>query len=466
MTTRTKELDPNGKLIKTIKTIKTKEEESYLLGFQAFVWGYPVAEMYRQAEGRTSGPEPIGTNAPMNEFGHANQIVTADWSSGLNPNADTLYSTAWLDLREEPLVLQVPPMDKVDDKERYYVLPFLRAFNEVFFSIGTSNEGARQGEYLIHGPDWNGKTPRTNMTLVASPTRLAWIVGRTFVDGQDDLDAVRKIQDGYRLTPLSRYPEGLDQPPVGFPGGADYGKVPEMPKGIDYFATLSKLMKKEEMPAGESLHWKAFERIDLNTDSTVDFSPNRATTDGLERAAIKAESVLNAQLQGEVVNGWMYNLEYGRYTEYFARSLASWVQGSGANVPEEAIYLCSVWDQDKRALDSKESYEIRFEAGKLPPVEAFWSISSYRTDGNPVANEEVDRFYISDRTDGIEFGEDGSLTIYIQSTPPEHGTSNWLPCPNPEEEGGESFVMFLRAYLPDEEILNFEYVFPEIRRVD
>src|SRR5262249_14139724 len=154
---------------------------------------------------------------------------------------------------------------------------------------------------------------------------------------------------------------------------------------------------------------------------------------------------------GQQINGWQVMLESGRYNDYLARAALAWMGGAGANLPEDALYPLGFVDADGKPLDGRNGYTLRFEKGQTPPVDGFWSLSMYGIDQNLVANP-LNRFNIGDRTQGLKYGGDGSLTIYIQSErPPKEHESNWLPAPQ------DRFVLAMRAYSPKKPILDLSY---------
>jgi DNA sulfur modification protein DndE len=207
---------------------------------QAYIWGYPLVEMYRQRDAMTTGPAPTGTNAPIGEFGHARELIDERWKFGLYPNTDTLYSFAWLDLAKEPQVLYIP-----DTKRRYYVVPLCSAYNEIFASLGARTKGHGEKRYAIVGPRWKGTLP-AGVEEVRAPTNLEGIYNRTLISGPEELDTVHAIQDVYTLQPLSDFTAGnAPTPPKGFPPGTPEPPHRPVPDGIAFFERLNEILKTE-----------------------------------------------------------------------------------------------------------------------------------------------------------------------------------------------------------------------------
>lgn len=434
-----------------------KEEAAYAIGVQAYIWGHPLVEMYRQGEARTSSPNPSGTNAPINEFGHARKLVDSNWKSGLYPNSDTLYSLAWLDLAREPLVLSVP-----DTKGRYYVVQLVSAYNEVVASLGSRTKGYGEASYLLAGPHWKGDVPE-GIEVVRSTTNLIWMLNRTLISGPEEYEAVHAVQDGYTLQSLSDFVAGKPaQLPSGFPAGTPASKVKPFPDGIAFFKELDRILQTEGILEKDQGLMNFFALVGLGPD--VDFetkSQDPATRAGLLRAVASADRMLKerAVRLGVNVNGWQAIYTVGRYDDYGQRGALSWMGGAGANLPEDALYPMAFVDSEGRPLHGANHYVIRFEKGQTPPVQGFWSLSMYgAVDQNPVANE-LNRYNIGDRTEGLKYGDDGSLTIYLQADRPAEDTvSNWLPAPK------GAFMLAMRAYWPEEPILNKSYQWPPVIR--
>src|ERR1700744_5158136 len=174
----------------------------FILAKQAYVYGFPLVMMYETERSAVNHEKAIWGNvfAPINQFGHFRTFPDATFKGVVKPNCDTYYSSAWLDLAGEPLVLTVP-----DTKGRYYLLPMMDAYTNVFASPGKRTTGTKAQEFLITGPQYTGPVPGT-MTQIKSPTNMVWILGRTQVNSPGDgKDIVYKIQDGYTLTPLSKW---------------------------------------------------------------------------------------------------------------------------------------------------------------------------------------------------------------------------------------------------------------------
>jgi hypothetical protein len=302
------------------ETYAAKEEAAYAIGMQAYIWGYPLVEMYRFRDASTRGPDPAGVNAPINQFGHARRLVDDKLKLAHYPNSDTLYSLAWLDLTAEPQVLTIP-----DTKGRYYVVPLASASNEIFASLGARTKGQGEKRYAIVGPNWKGDLP-AGLEEVRAPTNVVWLLIRTLIDGPEELDAVHAVQDGYTLQSLGDFKAGKPlAPPAGFPVGTKpAGAIGPMPDGLAFFERLNQILQTEAVPDSDRGLLNFFSLIGIGPGA--DFaqkSADPAIHSGLLRAAASTERLLKerAARLGSKVNGWQVMLEAGRYHDYLSRAL-------------------------------------------------------------------------------------------------------------------------------------------------
>jgi hypothetical protein len=175
---------------------------------EAYIYGYPLVTMEMTRRVITNAVKPEGTHAPMGQFVNLREYPTAAFKEVTAPNADTLYSSAWLDLSQEPWILQVP-----DEHGRYYLMPMLDAWTDIFADPGTRTTGTAAGEFAIVGPRWQGELP-AGVEELRAPTNLAWIIGRTYCTGTpEDYAAVHAIQDQCKLVPISAYGKAYTPPP-------------------------------------------------------------------------------------------------------------------------------------------------------------------------------------------------------------------------------------------------------------
>ncbi len=438
------------------------EDEAAKVAEDAYVFGYPLVLMDVTKAVSTAVPKPEGTKAPINQFAHVRAFPDATYTDIVSPNADTLYSLAWLDLAKEPMVLSVPEMGK-----RFYLMQIMDDWTNVFADPGTRTTGGGKGNFAIVGPQWTGKLPE-GVKELRSPTNTVWIVGRTQTNGKDDYPAVRAIQDQYKLTPLSAW--GKDYTPPGdVPVAKDVDvKTPaaEQVARIDaptFFAQLNTLMKDNPPAAADADGMKQFAAIRLAPGRPFDPATlDPAVAKGVERGVRAAREKIDAGARkplGHTVNNWSVMTDkMGRYgTDYLFRSIIALV-GLGSNLPEDAVYPIARVDAEGKALTGANRYVIRFAKGQLPPVGAFWSVTMYNSKQAYVDNP-INRYVIGDR-DKLNYDDDGSLALYIQHESPGKGKeSNWLPASKDE------FNLVMRLYWPKKEILNGTWNPPAVERV-
>jgi hypothetical protein len=422
------------------------------LSYEAFIYFYPLVTLDATRLQLINRPAPDG--APPNEFGHKRAYPGADFRSVVRPNFDTLYSSAWLDLSHGPVVLGVP-----DTRDRYFMLPLLDMWSDVFANPGKRTSGTRAQRYLIVGPGHTGALPG-DIPVIKAPTPYAWLIGRTQTNGPADYGAVHAIQDGYTLTPLVA-------PRTPFTTDAAYDVATEPPRKVNGMAALDYLAHAADLLAVNPPHPTDFSILarlaNLGIVAGKPFDAQRFSPD--QRADIEAGKqdalaaiVSAAPSLGNIVDGWMTLVEgMGVYGNAYLRRAVVAMVGLGANPPEDAVYPLLVSDADGRPLSGENDYVIHFDADKLPPVDAFWSVTMYDAEGYQVANE-INRFAIGDR-DALQYNPDGSVDLYLQHTNPgAHGQANWLPAP-PGPLG-----VTMRLYAPRREVIDGKWHPPPVRR--
>ena len=209
---------------------------------EAYIFGYPLVTVEMTRRVLTNAVKPEGLHGPMGQFANIGQYPTAAFKDVTAPNADTLYSSAFLDLSQGPWILQLP-----DEHGRYYLMPILEAWTNVYADPGTRTTGTGAGEFAIVGPGWHGELPPGAEEL-RSATNLVWIIGRTYCTGTpEDYAAVHAIQDQYKLVPLSAYGKPYTPPPGKVDPSIDMKATPreqvERMDTISYFKLLAELMK-------------------------------------------------------------------------------------------------------------------------------------------------------------------------------------------------------------------------------
>jgi hypothetical protein len=437
------------------------EQDAYEIGVEAYTYLYPLVLMdatRRQAVNVEAG-KVIG-RGPMNVFTHVPIFPPADFRDVVRPNFDTLYSIAWLDLTKEPMVVTAP-----DTQGRFYLLPMLDMWTDVFASPGKRTTGTGAGRVGVVPPHWNGKLPQ-GVQRIDAPTPYVWIIGRTQTNGAKDYEAVHKVQAGYTITPLSQWGKkpqpvkAIIDPAVDMKT-APMIQVDTMAAG-KFFAYAAELLKVNPPHITDQPIIARMRRIGIVPGQSFDLEKaDPAVMRALERAAPDALKNMQTKIPtlARVVNGWSMNTDtmgvYGNY--YLKRAIVALV-GLGANVPEDAVYPLNLGDADGKPLTGTNKYVLQFAKNEIPPVTAFWSITLYDKDGFPTANA-LNRNAIGDRDD-LKFNADGSVDLYFQNeSPGKDKESNWLPAPTGD------FNLTMRLYAPKLEVLDGRWAPPPIRRV-
>jgi hypothetical protein len=418
------------------------------LAERAYVYAYPLVLI-----------EATRAGQPVNEFTHVPQFPRPDTRKVVRPNADTLYSMVWLDLKKEPVLIHVP-----DSNGRFYLLQFMDAWTETFADPGKRTTGTAEAWFAFAGPGWNGKLP-DNVTRYDAPTNIVWLLGRTQTNGASDYDNVHAFQRGMRIMPLSAYPNGEQKLGSALAFGKS-GDVtpPDQVKAmtpVEFFIAFAQAMKANPPHPADTAMVADLARIGIVPGQ--DFDPSKLTPEQLQ-AVNEGARAASARLEGfagkssQSKPGWnTFIRNVGRYgTDYVSRAITARL-ALGANPPEDAIYLSNFADSSGQPLNGSMRYRMRFDKGQLPPVLAFWSLTAYDKEGYFIANS-LNRYAIGDR-DPLKFNPDGSLDLYIQSQDPgpDH-ESNWLP------SGDGPFNLIIRLYWPQQAILKGTWQPPALER--
>lgn len=437
-------------------------DETAALAAEAYVYGYPLVLMDFSRQVMTATAKPDRERAPANQFNVSEQFPDPSFTNVVSPNADTLYSIAWLDLAKGPIVLNLP-----DVGDRFYLMQMLDAWTNVFASPGTRTTGNRKGSYAITGPGWKGALPE-GVKRIDSPTDMVWILGRTQTNGKKDYEAVRAIKSQYRLIPLSAWGTDYKAPAeVAVNPKIDGRTAPvEQAEKLDaasFLGRLALLMKNNPPTEADKPMLAKLARIGVVPGQVFDAKALGAESfKGIEAGVREAKASLTAEGKNldrvPRMNGWTILLDVGRYgIDYRQRAIVALV-GLGANLPEDAIYPMTSSDDKGKPLSGAHQYTLRFAKGELPPARAFWSLTMYNARRFFAANS-IDRYAIGDR-DKLQFGEDGSLTLYLQhDSPGKDRESNWLPAP----EG--DFALILRIYWPKTSVLDGSWKPPVVTKV-
>ncbi|MGB6542224.1 MAG: DUF1254 domain-containing protein [Xanthobacteraceae bacterium] len=436
-------------------------QEAYEIGLDAYLYLYPLVLMeITRAQATNIEPGKPPTRAPMNAFGHLRAFPPASFKFVVRPNFDALYSSAWLDLSKEPMIVSVP-----DTAGRYYLLPMLDMWTDVFAVVGKRTTGTQAGDYALVRPGWQGRLP-DGVERIDAPTPTVWIIGRTQTNGTKDYPAVHTVQDGFHVRALSQVGGETRPPAPTFDPAIDMATPPPRQLGAmpaaRFFTVAMDLLRRQGPHLADQPILARMQRLGLNYGAAFDFDAAAPAIQGaLERAAADAQKLMaeRAPQIGRQVNGWQISTDtigvYG--ASYLKRAIVARTL-LGANLPEDAVYPATSVDGDGRPLDGAHNYLIHFAKGELPPVSAFWSITLYDGEGYPVANA-LDRFAIGDR-DGLAANSDGSLDLVISAADPGgEQQANWLPAPR------GPFNLMLRLYGPSRSVVAGNWLPPPVQRL-
>jgi hypothetical protein len=420
--------------------------EAIGIAVDAYIYGYPLVTFDMVRKQQTNVATPDAEHAPMGQVIKMRTYPAVDNHCCAAPNADTLYTEVWLDVSKEPWVFSIPDMG-----DRYTIMPMLDGWSEVFEAAGSRTNGGKPQTYAITGPGWAGVLPQ-GVTQVESPTGMAWILGRIYSTGTaEDYQAVHALQDQFSVVPLSAYGKPYTPPPGVVDPGVDMTTAVRKQVnslGIDaYFSRLAQLMKTNPPTAQDASIAARMARIGLVPGQ--DFDPSKLGL--LDEEAIKIVPKLallemaRHLKEQKTTNGWLYFTKgVGNFgTDYLLRGMAN-LLGPGWNRPQDAVYPLSQKDADGDEYNGDEhKYVMRLEKGRMPPAEAFWSLTMYDADfffvPNPIA-----RYDLSQRNRLIT-NPDGSVDLYLQAeSPGKDKEVNWLPAPKGK------FNLVLRIYSPRE----------------
>ena len=445
-------------LLQESSALTADQARSIAVGAYVYFYSLITMDVTRKQFTNIEPGKEVG-KGPMNMFVNVPAYPPADFKGVVRSNFDTLYSIAWLDLTREPLIVSAP-----DTAGRFYLLPMLDMWTDVFASPGWRTTGTEAADFLVTPSGWEGKVP-DGFARISAPTSYVWIIGRTRTDGPADYEAVHKVQAGYTVTPLS----GLGKPPAPVTVKIDPTvdmKTPPMVQvnGMSagaYFAYAAELLKVNPPHLTDQPIIAQMRGIGIEPGKSFDISKlDPAVREGLEGAPADALQLMKWKVPtlARVENYWSMNTDtmgvYGNY--YLKRAIVSQL-GLGANLPEDAIYPLNLGDSEGKPLDGANKYTIHFYKGATPPVRAFWSITLYDPDGFQVGNV-LNRFAVSSWMPFV-YNPDGSLDLYFQSdSPGKDKEANWLPAPK------TPFNLTMRLYSPEDDALTGKWNPPPIKK--
>lgn len=444
----------------TVTSTNGIDSTSVKIAEEAFLYCYSLVIMDLTKKKLTNFVKPTADGAPINQFANKSSFPDYTFTDVVRPNADTYYSSAFCDVTNDALVFSVPATNG-----RYYMMPILDAYSNIFESPGSRTTGDKAGTFLITGPNWNGNVPK-GMKQIKSPTNILWILGRIQCNGKEDgVKVVIPLQNQLKLTPLSSWGK-----PYTAPAGSIDASIPkEDPNTIvgsmpidQFFNYANELMVKNQPAAADAPALEQFAKIGVAPGAKFDLSKfNTATQEALKAINKNVYAAFDAQLAKpkNLINGWnIITKDIGTYgTDYQMRAFVTYV-GLGANLPQDAIYPSNSLDSSGKPYNGANKYVIHFDKGQTPPVNGFWSLTMYNQQGYFIQNPI--NIYAIGHGAPFVYNADGSLDIYIQNgSPGKDKQNNWLPAPKGE------FNVMMRLYWPKESMLNETWTPPAINTV-
>jgi hypothetical protein len=443
-----------------------KEKEALELGTEAYVYAYPLVTMELTRRVVTNVAKPEGTRAPMGHLIRLRSYPNAKYRDVTAPNADTLYTTAFVDVTKEPWVLSLPDM-----KGRYFLMPMLDGWTDVFQVPGKRTSGTKAQKYAITGPGWKGTLP-AGVTEYRSPTGIVWILGRIYCTGTaQDYKEVHALQDKVGLVPLSAYGKEYTPPPGTVDPSIEMKKpVRDQVDALDaaaYFKLFATLLKTNPPSPDDAPMVAKLAKIGIVPGQDFDIAKlDPAAAKGLQGAPKLGQEQIMGWFKRSVQagdatfkNGWLFTTRTGLYgTSYLQRALITAI-GLGANRPQDAVYPTSESDADGKPYDGSRPYVMHFAKGQLPPAEGFWSLTMY-DDKYFFVDNALNRYNVSSRSK-LKANKDGSIDVYVQKdSPGKDKESNWLPAP------AGRFILMLRLYWPREQppsLLDGTWTIPPVK---
>ena len=434
--------------------------EARAIAKDAYIYGYPMVQSYLTMYAFSINKHNPQYKGPFNAPLSFARVFTPADTAFVTPNSDTPYTFLSLDLRTEPIVLTVPPVEK----DRYWVFQMMDLYTFNFDYIGTRTSGNNGGTFLVAGPRWKGTVPPGITKVLRPETEFINVVGRTQLFNAADLDNVKKIQSQYKAQPLSAF-LGKPAPPAA-PAIHWIPPVPpdQMKSSPQFFNVLNFLLQFCPAQPSEAMIRIRFARIGIEPERTIDFATlsaqmtaafHEGMADGQKEIGMRREAS-----GGDISN--FFGTRAFLSNDYVARATGAQV-GIGANSKEEALYTLYEKDSSGQPLDgSKASYTLHFANGAFPPVNAFWSLTMYDLPQQLLVKNPIDRYLInSPMLPNLKLDRDGGLTIHIQAdSPGKDDEANWLPAPR------APFMLAMRYYLPRPELLNGTWKSPAVVRVD
>jgi len=421
------------------------------IAHDAFIYGYPTVDLYNILYKDAADPSSPEYKAPLNTIYNTRHVATPEDRAIVAPNCDTPYSYAWLDLRAEPMVISIPPFEPT----RYVSLMLVDLYTYIVGYVTPRTNGNAGGDFLVAGPGWQGSTPQSIKRVLRAPTQLALAFYRTQLFGPEDLGAVWKIQDQFRVQPLSKYAATPVPTPAPEPKWCTPVEVRKDPTSLRFFAVLNWMLQYMPPLDDEQALRTTFSAIGIKP--VHDFvEPDPETRAALVQGMQAGQQEMAAHLRTVKSSGELFGSREFLGHSYLSRAVGAMV-GILGNSAEEYLGIGYQGDRGGHPFDGSYRYTIKFAPDAMPPVKAFWSITVYDAHMLLYANL-LQRYVVnSAMVEQLVRDADGGFTLYVQhESPGLDKEANWLPVP------AEKFNLTFRAYQPEQAILDFTYHAPPV----
>lgn len=431
-------------------------DEVRSIAAEAYIYAYPMIDNYRTMVKQAIDPEASEYIGGFNVIKNYSEPFTPENHDVVTPNNDTPYSWARLDLRADPFVISVPAVGH----DRYYVLQWFDLYTYIVGYIGVRTTGFGAGSFLIAGPDWEGETPEGIAGVLRSESRFVTLLGRTLLEGPDDVPTLAAIQSQYRLEALSQFQAQV--PPHVAPE-IDWLPWDEAALTTRTFLPYLNFLLQFCQPPhpSETDLMQRFARIGIAPGAELDVdSLEPAMQQAIDGGVADGMATLNAALAATVTSNGLFGSRDELGNDYLKRAVGA-NKGLYGNAVEEAWYGGWETGSDGKPLDGNRHYQLHFPAEALPPAQFFWSATMYSLPDRFLVANPLNRYSIGDRTTGLLYDADGGLTIDISSEPPDGDSqANWLPAP------AGPFTAIIRIYGPKQELLDGSWQLPALEAVD
>jgi hypothetical protein len=434
--------------------------EARAIAKEAYIYGFPMVDSYRIQYGYFVDRQNAEFKAPWNQIRNIPRVYTPADTAIQTPNSDTPYSFVGMDLRAEPIVLTVPPIEQ----ERYFSIQLIDAYTFNFAYIGSRATGNDGGSYLVAGPHWKGELPTGVKEVIRSETEFVFAVYRTQLFNPGDLDNVKRVQAGYQAQTLSAFlgqPAPKAVPVIDFITPLTPAEEKTSPQ---FFNILNFVLQFCPTNPSETALMARFARIDVGAGKTLDVSTlapdmKAAIEQGMADAWADFAGLEKQFAAGKVTSGDVFGTREYLKNNYLYRMAAA-VLGIYGNSKQEAMYPYYAVDEAKQKLDGAHRYTLRFAPGQLPPVHAFWSLTMYELPASLLVANPINRYLLnSPMLPQFQRDADGGLTLLIQhESPSQDKEANWLPAPK------GPFMMAMRLYWPKDEAVEGQWTAPPLQQ--